>query len=200
MTPEELFNTNRSLVGWCYKKYIKDFSNPHHEDIMSEGDLALWQACINFDPSKGCQFTTYAVPVIAGAMMKYYRDKCNVIRIPRRIFDDRDLTTLNLLLNTKSLEAEIEQGDGSSITLGDMIAGKPDVHEYITEDIVESFISTINNPVHKNLMEEYYYDAIWGSGETTQTELGKKYGNISQAQCCRLIKKYNQLFAEFLKQ
>ena len=200
MSPEELFNTNQTIVGWCYKKYIGDYSSIHYEDIMSEGYLALWKACKNFDESKGFQFSTYAVPCIAGAMLRYYRYKCNVIRIPRTAFDEGDTDLLSKLINTRSLDADIENHKGDNFSLLDLIPGVSDDYEYLTEDLVDSFIATISNETHRDLMEEYYYNFIWGSNEITQTELGNKYGGISQAQVSRLIKRYNRKFAEFLKQ
>lgn len=199
MTPEELFEANHSLVGWCYKRYIGDYNSMHYEDIMSEGYLTLWRVCKEFDQSRGLQFSTYAVPCIAGAMLRYYRYKCNVIKIPRKAFDEGDTELLSKLLNTMSLDANIENDKGDSTTLGDLIPGKSDIYEFLTEDLVDSFIATINNETHRDLIEEYYYNSIWGSSEITQTELGNKYG-ISQPQCARLIKRYNGLFAEFLKQ
>lgn len=198
MTASELFEKHQSLVGWCYKRYFGDYKSMYLEDIMQEGRLALWECCQKFDESRGFQFSTYAVPFVAGKMRQYFRTKCNVIKLPRKAFEG-DLDTYNILTNTASLDASIEvKDDGSTSTLGELIAAPADKHEFITEDTIDTFLSTIKNQRDCDLMEEYYYSAIWGLIQPTQEELGTKY-NMSQPQCARLIKKYNALFAEFLE-
>lgn len=196
MTPNELFDTNQSLVGWCYKRFINNYNHPHKEDILQEGRLALWQACKKFDESRGIKFSTYATYFIAGRMRQYQRYKCNVIKIPRKAYEG-ETHLLEELSNTLSLDYNIEHDDGEGVTIGDLIGG-PDQYEFITEELVDSFISTIDNPVHRDLMEEYYYNSIWGLLHTTQQELADKY-NTSQPTCVRIIKLYNTKFGEFLK-
>ena len=40
-----------------------------------------------FDPDKGVKFATYATPTVMGEIRKYFRDKGNFIRIPRRLYE-----------------------------------------------------------------------------------------------------------------
>lgn len=198
MTAAELFKKNESLVGWCYKRYINDYNTMHLDDILQEGRLALWECCQKFDESKGFQFSTYAVPFVSGKMRQYWRTKCNVIKLPRSAFEG-DIATYTALTNTASLDAAIDiNDDGSTATLGDLIPNKPDIYEFITEDTVDSFLSTIENERDRDMMEQYYYQSIWGLTKPTQAELYTKY-KMSQPQCARLIKKYNALFAKFLE-
>lgn len=195
-TPNELFEKYQPLVGWCYRTYIDaKFFHPWMEDILQEGRLALWQACNNFDESKGCQFTTYAIPFVSGKMRQYSKYKCNVIRLPRKAFEGDD-DMLKNLGNVLSLDAPIDED--SSTILGDVISKESDFHEFMTEELVDEFISTITDDVLRDMIEEYFYNKIWGLGiDVTQQELAEKYG-ISQAQCSRMINMYKNKFKEFL--
>lgn len=196
MTAEELFKKNERIVGWCFKKYINDYKSIYYEDIIQEGMLALWKCAKNFDESRGNAFSTYAVPFVSGAMRQYYKTKCNVIRLPRIAFGDRPDIRAKLT-NVLSLDMSIEQKDGSTTNIGDLIPGKPDTYEYLTDDVIDSFLETIPNTRDRGMMEEHYYSYVYGV-KITQKELADKY-NISQSYCARLIVQYNKLFAEFLK-
>ncbi len=59
------------------------------EDLEQVARFALWQAVQRFDPTRGCQFYTFAVPTIVGALQRYLRDRRSSIRIPRRYWDLR---------------------------------------------------------------------------------------------------------------
>lgn len=73
------------------------------EDLNSIAVLGLVKAVVNFDPSKGCKFATFAVPVIR-----------NDILI--------ELRKMRILKGAVSLDAEnlIPGGDGDSCTLMDL--------------------------------------------------------------------------------
>ena len=45
-----------------------------YEDLFQAGCLGLVKAFDNFDESRGCQFSTYAVPVIMGEIRRIFRD------------------------------------------------------------------------------------------------------------------------------
>lgn len=198
MTALELFENNQSLVGWCYNQYFGDYKSMYLEDIMQEGRLALWECCQKFDESKGFQFSIYAVPFVTGKMRQYFRSRCNVIKLPRKAFEG-DINTYNILMNTASLDECIDiKDDGSSTTLGEIIAAPADKYEFITEDTIDTFLDNIKTQRDHDLMEEYYYSAIWGLIQPTQEELGTKY-DMSQPSCARKIKHYNKLFAKFLE-
>lgn len=196
MTPKELFDKNQKLVGWCFKKYIREYSASDFEDIMQEGMLGLWEASQRYDESKGIKFATFAVPYIFGYMKRYVRDKRNVIRIPRSIYDKQNIELISNLRNTISLDAEISQDNGSSIRISDIIGDIPDEYEFVTENLIESFLSTIKDSKHRDIMEEYYYTYVWCK-KLTQAELIEKY-KVSQPQVSRIIKRYNKKFKEYI--
>lgn len=54
------------------------------EDLIQVASLALLNAIERFDIGKGMQFTTFAVPTIAGVVRNHLRDKARLVRLPRR--------------------------------------------------------------------------------------------------------------------
>ena len=92
---------------------------------------------------------------------------------------------------------EVFDDSGTPVLLRDLIGAPPDEYEFITEDLLESFLDTIDNQMHKDIMEEYYYSYIWGI-HSKQVYLAEKYGTC-QAQIARIIKKYNQKFVDFIQ-
>lgn len=192
----KLFEDNKKLVGFCFSKYVNNY-NQDYEDIMQEGYLELYKCCQRFDPELGNSFSTYAIPSIRGVMMRYIREKQSVIRIPRRLFDgsDENKDKINIIKNYRSLDFELPNGD--SINLQDIIPASPDDYEFEIIELIESILSEINNPIHKNIIEEYWYSNIYGDG-VTQTDLMKKY-HVSQPQVSRVIKKYNNIIIKYLE-
>lgn len=59
------------------------------EDLDQVARLALLGAIRRFDPTRGCQFSTFGVPTIAGELKRYLRDRAPAVRIPRRWFELR---------------------------------------------------------------------------------------------------------------
>ena len=53
------------------------------EDLEQVACLALLRAVEGFDPSRGLAFSSYAVPSIAGALKRHYRDCGWSVRMPR---------------------------------------------------------------------------------------------------------------------
>jgi RNA polymerase sigma-B factor len=59
------------------------------EDLEQVARLALLQAVRAYDPGRGCQFSTFAVRMMIGAIQHYVRDRAPAVRIPRRWWDLR---------------------------------------------------------------------------------------------------------------
>ncbi|MBQ8724461.1 MAG: sigma-70 family RNA polymerase sigma factor [Oscillospiraceae bacterium] len=55
-----------------------------YEELYSTGCLGLVKAVHGFDPERGVQFSTYAVPVILGEMKRLFRDG-GAIKVSRRM-------------------------------------------------------------------------------------------------------------------
>ncbi len=56
-----------------------------HEDLMQVATLGLINAVDRFDPSRGVDFLSYAVPTIMGEVRRHFRDTGWAVRMPRRL-------------------------------------------------------------------------------------------------------------------
>lgn len=72
---DELVQNNLPLVRSVASRF---FSRDDPDDIMQVGALGLIKAIRNFDPARGTELSTYAVPVIAGEIKRYLRDSGSV--------------------------------------------------------------------------------------------------------------------------
>lgn len=60
-----------------------------HEDLNQVAYLGLVKAARRFDPARGESFAAYAAPTVTGELKRYLRDRCWVVRPPRRVQDLR---------------------------------------------------------------------------------------------------------------
>lgn len=196
MNPDQLFQDNQKLVGFCYNKYIRYLNISDAEDIIQQGMLALWKASLQYDDSKGIEFSTYAIHYIRGYMQRYVRDKCNVIRIPSTAFASNNRELINLLSNVESLDKTIS-GTSDSIILLDKLESNPDDYKRLTMDIIDTFLSTIRNRRDREIMRVYYYATANGD-KVTQKQISTKF-QVCRSTVTRIIDKYNSEFREFIK-
>lgn len=69
---ERLLKENDRLVWSVVRRYFGRGVDP--EDLYQLGCLGFVKAVRGFDPAFGCQFSTYAVPKIAGEIRRFLRD------------------------------------------------------------------------------------------------------------------------------
>jgi RNA polymerase sigma-B factor len=65
------------------RKYSHRGENP--DDLVQVARLGLVMAVDRFDPVRGVDFLSFAVPTITGEVQRYFRDRSSVIRVPRRL-------------------------------------------------------------------------------------------------------------------
>ncbi|MFJ4184252.1 SigB/SigF/SigG family RNA polymerase sigma factor [Kitasatospora sp. NPDC089509] len=53
------------------------------EDILQVGTVGLIKAVDGYDPHRGVEFVTYAIPTIAGEIKRFFRDTSWPVRVPR---------------------------------------------------------------------------------------------------------------------
>ncbi|MFG3227151.1 SigB/SigF/SigG family RNA polymerase sigma factor [Kitasatospora sp. NPDC048194] len=53
------------------------------DDILQVGTIGLIKAVDGFDPARGVEFVTYAIPTIAGEIKRFFRDTSWPVRVPR---------------------------------------------------------------------------------------------------------------------
>jgi RNA polymerase sigma-B factor len=96
------------------------------EDLEQVASLALLKAIDAFDLGRGVAFSSYAVPSIAGAIKRHYRDSGWMVRPPRDMQD--------LAVNAARVSDELSAATGSPPTAA-QIAARLDVS---VETIVEA--------------------------------------------------------------
>ncbi|MFC5668356.1 SigB/SigF/SigG family RNA polymerase sigma factor [Kitasatospora misakiensis] len=55
------------------------------DDILQVGTVGLIKAVDGYDPGRGVEFVTYAIPTIAGEVKRFFRDTSWPVRVPRRM-------------------------------------------------------------------------------------------------------------------
>jgi RNA polymerase sigma-B factor len=56
-----------------------------HEDLVQVGSIGLIQAIDRFDPERGSDFASFAIPTITGEIKNHLRDRSTAVRVPRRL-------------------------------------------------------------------------------------------------------------------
>ncbi len=84
------------------------------EDLNQVAFLALIHAVDRFDTSRGCAFTSFAVPTIVGELKRHFRDRGWAVRPPRSLQElslrvDRATRSLTQQLDRQPTVAEIAQ-------------------------------------------------------------------------------------------
>jgi len=89
------------------------------EDLIQVGSLGLLKAAEKFDPDRGNNFTTFAVPVIVGEIKNYFRDHGWAVKVPRtlqrqRVMVEKATESLRQILGRGPTIPEIVEDTGLS--------------------------------------------------------------------------------------
>ena len=77
------------------------------DDLEQVAAMALMQAIERFDPERGLQFSTFALPTIAGSVRNYLRDRGSTIRLTRSLREQ--LTKLRCKLQREPSMRELAE-------------------------------------------------------------------------------------------
>lgn len=186
-----------------------------YDDIYQVACLGILYAVERFDPNKGVKFATFATPTVMGEIRKYFRDKGNFIRIPRRLYEvfykaekirrmsseiSQEEIARILNIPEKTLESIYEIGDVSFIKSleyeayadGEMtlanVVGADDKNYLMIEDkdFVDSCMKNLTNEEREFVKYRYYE-------EKSQKEISEIMGT-SQMQISRMEKKVLKKF------
>jgi RNA polymerase sigma-B factor len=56
-----------------------------HDDLLQVATVGLINAIDRFDPERGTDFLSFAIPTVMGEVRRHFRDTCWSLRVPRRL-------------------------------------------------------------------------------------------------------------------
>lgn len=80
---EQLFSRYDGMLHGLAHKYHSPLLP--HCDAYQVAALGMMKALRRFDPLKGISFKAFAYPNVEGELKKYYRDKAEMVRLPRKL-------------------------------------------------------------------------------------------------------------------
>lgn len=80
-----LIEANLPLVRYAAGRFRS--RNEPMEDVVQVGTIGLINAIDRFDPDRGVQFPTFAMPTVVGEIKRYFRDNVRTVHVPRRLHE-----------------------------------------------------------------------------------------------------------------
>ncbi|MFB7252988.1 SigB/SigF/SigG family RNA polymerase sigma factor [Streptomyces nojiriensis] len=102
-----LVELNLSLVKYAATR-VRHVGAPW-EDVLQVGTIGLIKAINRFDPERGFEFMSFALPTIVGEIKRYFRDTTWAVRVPRRLQELR----IDLAKANDALEQELGHAPGT---------------------------------------------------------------------------------------
>ena len=208
-----IIDNNMNLAQSLAKKFLGRGTDL--DDLIQIASLALIKAVERYDPDYDVKFITFATPTVIGEIKKYFRDKAMVIKLPRRVYENRakisqarsdllviksttpsandiaDYTGLSLEEVIEALELDTK-AYAASIDAQAPAGDEIDFHEVIGREDM-GFIDLENNDMIEKMMScldsfEKEFIEMRFYKEMTQVQMAKKL-NASQMYVSRLEKK-----------
>ncbi|WP_141313429.1 RNA polymerase sigma factor SigF [Streptomyces spinoverrucosus] len=80
-----LIEANLPLVRYAAARFRS--RNEPMEDVVQVGTIGLINAIDRFNPDRGVQFPTFAMPTVVGEIKRYFRDNVRTVHVPRRLHE-----------------------------------------------------------------------------------------------------------------
>ncbi len=185
---------NSGLIWAVVRRYFGKGVEP--DDLYQLGCLGFLKAVRGFDTAYGTQFSTYAVPKIAGEIRRYLRDN-GLIKVGRNlreqsiaIYTARE--QLRARLGREPALSELSEATGltlEEIAVAELAAAPPDSLQQENADGL-TLESTLASPAtEENLLERIALrcaiDAL--PEREKETILLRFYKGLTQQQCARIL-------------
>ena len=186
---------NSGLIWAVVKRYYGRGAEP--EDLYQLGCLGFLKAVQGFDPAYGTQFSTYAVPKIAGEIRRYLRDN-GALKVSRGL-REQSLSVyaareqLRTRLGREPALSELSEATGLSpeeIAVAELAAAAPDSLQQENADglTLESTLAD-SAATEEALVERIALRAAIRAlpDQEQQTILLRFYRGLTQQQCARIL-------------
>jgi RNA polymerase sigma-B factor len=205
---ERLIELHLPLVRALARRYAH--CGERQEDLVQVGSIGLIEAIDRFDPERGSDLASFAIPTITGAIRNHLRDRTTAVKIPRRLTE----LNLSLRLRRESLAARLARPPTVRELARDAGVGEADVAEAIGTERVRTVVPLSTGDGDEPLDGAIVVDDIFEScddrlllaagfrtlderqrrilhlrffAELSQAEIGRELG-LSQVQVSRLIR------------
>jgi RNA polymerase sigma-B factor len=84
---DRLIEQHLPLVRALARRYVR--AGEPLDDLVQAGAIGLINAVDRFDSARGGALEAYAVPSILGEIRRHLRDRCDTVRLPRRVQEQR---------------------------------------------------------------------------------------------------------------
>jgi len=135
------------------------------EDLLQVGTVALIAAVDRCEPGREGEFRSYAATCVEGEIRRHLRDRCDPLRVPRRLHADREL--MASLRAPLTLDEHIELPAGDLDDLG------------LARALVATATRALDVRERRVVGLRYFCDL-------SQAEIGEAVG-LSQVQVSRLL-------------
>jgi RNA polymerase sigma-B factor len=163
----ELIEAHLPLVRKIARRFVG--RGERFEDLVQVGALALIGAVDRRDPERVSQLTAYVASCVEGEIRRHLRDRCSVVRIPRRV--QEDLVCASLARMYLPLAGEEED---SGYLGGDSLD-----EQWIARAMVASAVHFLDRR-ERSVVGLRYFAGL------SQSEIGCAVG-VSQAHVSRLL-------------
>ena len=190
-----LVEQNSGLIWSIVRRYLG--RGVEQDDLYQLACLGFWKAVRGFDGSYGTQFSTYAVPKIAGEIRRFLRDD-GAVKVSRSVKEQA--------IRLRQLQSRLENELGREITISEL-AGHAGISveeaamcEQATQaaDSLQREVgedgSTLGELLGDEGMEEHIItslalrSAIAVLPERERQVIALRYGrNLTQQQCARIL-------------
>jgi RNA polymerase sigma-B factor len=182
---DELFERFLPLARGLARRYHR--GTEPLDDLVQVASIGLLGAIRRFDPERGREFTTFAIPTIVGELKRYYRDYGWAMKVSR---GDKDrVVALNHSIEELSTRVgrsptPRELADHTEMSLEEVLAGLELAAAAWPASLEESGGRADGEPCTISEQRVLYLRFV---EDLTQTEIGDRIG-VSQMQVSRILR------------